>query len=341
MTNTTIPNKAWLKAHTQSGDNRPILSNICVNDTPEYGKVAIAADGHRLAMQPVDDDVANGLHPGKGPIVDGEYPDYLSIVQSHTKYPIASVEMDSERFFQVLCRMYIFAREEGGRVDISVRHDDGKYGKVTLHAKARDIGDTTEILPCHYKGPKIDMSLECRYLLEAMKGWGRGKIPPKSSSRKVPAHSMTPGKRAEIVHRLKIVKPELWKYKVCIPITGRPFSPEEAPDLNNRHLFTDRPDWYIEQYPGVFEYVDKHTYQMPVRPSERWLTQRDKRLAKGYSKSWYDTTFPYVRLDISKSNVSLHPVDPLIKEQRLPFVLFVPMGAFGGRDNIHVWGAGI
>lgn len=169
-----LPARKWLKNFAATPkDGRPLLCNahvVNINDT----RYVMAANGHSLAMVPAPD-LDLGAYPLKETKLVGEpehqntdgMVDYASLEVKRN--PAQRITIDTYSLHNALRRARVFAKHENNCVVLSF----GRDSKLTITARAKDIGDSSAVL--HYKTAdygqsEFSIAVNCTYLMYALYG---------------------------------------------------------------------------------------------------------------------------------------------------------------------------
>lgn len=95
-------------------------------------------------------------------LVDGNFPDYRQLIPSKSE---TSFTLSSSEFNRVTKMAGLFARESGGGITIST---DSEKGVVLVHSIASEVGENTSEIQTTTSGDDGSVSLNSRYLIDAL-----------------------------------------------------------------------------------------------------------------------------------------------------------------------------
>lgn len=94
-------------------------------------------------------------------LIEGQFPNYQQIIPESS---LTDVVIDTDEFSQVTKVAGLFARENAGSVRLEVKEE----GRVDVVANASQVGDNTSSADCEVTGEDGEISLNARYLTEAL-----------------------------------------------------------------------------------------------------------------------------------------------------------------------------
>lgn len=95
-------------------------------------------------------------------LIDGNFPDYRQLIP---KNPETNCEISKSEFSQIVKLSRIFSKESGGGITISVQKDTDK---LTVSSITSEIGENTSTIDTTLKGEEGSISLNSRYLADAL-----------------------------------------------------------------------------------------------------------------------------------------------------------------------------
>lgn len=94
-------------------------------------------------------------------LIDGQFPNYRQIIPTKTE---TGIEIDTAEFSRITKVASLFARENAGGVRLEIK----KGGQVSLVSTASQLGDNTSTADCITLGEDGEISLNTRYLADAL-----------------------------------------------------------------------------------------------------------------------------------------------------------------------------
>lgn len=94
-------------------------------------------------------------------LIDGQFPNYRQIIPDQTE---TEVEINTSEFARITKVASLFARESAGSVRVELKPE----GQLHLISSASEIGDNTSTAECEVSGEGGEVSLNSRYLSEAL-----------------------------------------------------------------------------------------------------------------------------------------------------------------------------
>ncbi|HSH31309.1 MAG TPA: DNA polymerase III subunit beta [Candidatus Saccharimonadales bacterium] len=94
-------------------------------------------------------------------LIDGQFPNYRQIIPDKTE---TAIEIDTAEFSRITKVASLFARENAGGVRLEIKQG----GQVSIISTASQLGDNTSTADCLTKGGDGEISLNARYLTEAL-----------------------------------------------------------------------------------------------------------------------------------------------------------------------------
>ena len=93
-------------------------------------------------------------------LVEGKFPDYQKVIPEE---PSRSIRIQRDALLQSLRRVSIVSNERARSVRLSVDN-----GKVEVSASNPDMGEATEEVPVEYRGDKLDVGFNAKYLIDVL-----------------------------------------------------------------------------------------------------------------------------------------------------------------------------
>ncbi len=161
---------------------------------------------HELAriLGEVDGEVA--IHIGEGQImfvvgdlqltsrlIEGQFPNYKQIIPT-TETTV--VEIETNEFVRVAKVASLFARESAGSVRLEIKAE----GKLNIVSSASQVGENTSTAECDVAGEDGEISLNARYLLDALNALGSQKVKLSISGKLNPCVIRPADKKDEYLH---------------------------------------------------------------------------------------------------------------------------------------------
>lgn len=94
-------------------------------------------------------------------LIEGQFPNYKQIIPSNIE---TAIEIETAEFARITKVAGLFARENAGGVRLEIK----KGGQVSLISTASQLGDNVSSADCVTKGDDGEVSLNTRYLAEAL-----------------------------------------------------------------------------------------------------------------------------------------------------------------------------
>lgn len=94
-------------------------------------------------------------------LIDGQFPNYRQIIPAKTE---TAIEIDTDEFSRITKVASLFARENAGGVKLEIKQG----GQVSIVSSASQLGDNVSSADCITKGPDGEISLNTRYLADAL-----------------------------------------------------------------------------------------------------------------------------------------------------------------------------
>lgn len=126
-------------------------------------------------------------------LIEGQFPNYKQIIPTADT---TTMEISKAEFIRVVKVAGLFARESAGSVRLEVKAD----GKVNIIASASQIGENTSSADCDVSGEDGEISLNARYLLDALNAMESEKIQFGISGKLNPCVLRPSGKDNDYLH---------------------------------------------------------------------------------------------------------------------------------------------
>jgi DNA polymerase III subunit beta len=94
-------------------------------------------------------------------LIDGQFPNYRQIIPQKIE---TAIEIDTAEFSRITKVASLFARENAGGVRLEIKQG----GQVSIVSAASQLGDNVSSADCITKGPDGEISLNTRYLADAL-----------------------------------------------------------------------------------------------------------------------------------------------------------------------------
>jgi len=103
-------------------------------------------------------------------LIDGNFPDYRQLIPAKSE---SSFTVDRSEFIRVIKIAGLFARESGGGITLTL---DTDTSKLTVHSIASEIGENSSEITVKTDGEGGSVSLNSRYLLDALNAVSSGEV---------------------------------------------------------------------------------------------------------------------------------------------------------------------
>lgn len=94
-------------------------------------------------------------------LIEGQFPPYQQIIPTKTE---TAIEISTADFTRITKVASLFARENAGGIRLEIK----KGGEVSISSSASQLGENTSSAECVTKGDDGEISLNARYLLDAL-----------------------------------------------------------------------------------------------------------------------------------------------------------------------------
>lgn len=118
------------------------------------GELAIYAEENQVVFEVDGAEITSRL-------VEGQFPNYQQIIPTENA---TDVEIDTKELARVTKVASLFARQNAGGIKIDVN----RGGHLEISSTASEIGDNTSSADCVVRGEDAEVSLNARYLTEAL-----------------------------------------------------------------------------------------------------------------------------------------------------------------------------
>ena len=102
-------------------------------------------------------------------LIDGSFPNYKQIIPSHAD---TSFEIDTNEFRRITKVASLFARENAGSIKLDIRAE----GQVNIVSSDSEVGGNTSSADCAVSGDDGEISLNARYLSDALSAIKSSKV---------------------------------------------------------------------------------------------------------------------------------------------------------------------
>jgi DNA polymerase-3 subunit beta len=103
-------------------------------------------------------------------LIDGNFPDYRQLIPKKTD---TTMTVDRNDFMRIIKIAGLFARESGGGITLSA---DADKNLLTIHSIASEIGENSSEITVKLVGESGSVSLNSRYLVDALNAVSSGEI---------------------------------------------------------------------------------------------------------------------------------------------------------------------
>ncbi|HSX14796.1 MAG TPA: DNA polymerase III subunit beta [Candidatus Saccharimonadales bacterium] len=126
-------------------------------------------------------------------LIDGQFPDYRQIIPKNSE---TTVTADTEEVARVTKLASLFARENAG----SVRLDIKAEGRLDVVANPSQVGENTSSADCEVEGENSEISLNARYLSDALSVLKSPKMAMSLSGKLSPCVIQPTGANSDYLH---------------------------------------------------------------------------------------------------------------------------------------------
>lgn len=95
-------------------------------------------------------------------LIEGQFPNYRQIIPAQSE---TQLEIDTAEFSRITKVASLFARESAGSIRLEIK---AEAGRIDILSTASEIGENTSSAECAAEGPDNEISLNSRYLTEAL-----------------------------------------------------------------------------------------------------------------------------------------------------------------------------
>lgn len=131
-------------------------------------------------------------------LIEGQFPNYRQIIPEKTE---TTAEVDTAEFARIVKVANLFARENAGAIKVEV-----KEGAVSASSAASEVGENNSSIDCEMDGKDNEISLNARYLSEALANIKAEKVKFSISGKLNPCVIRPAGKKTEAQY-LHIIMP--------------------------------------------------------------------------------------------------------------------------------------
>ncbi|MEW6571345.1 MAG: DNA polymerase III subunit beta [Nitrospirota bacterium] len=101
-------------------------------------------------------------------LIEGSYPNYENVIPQMNEKKLI---IDKEMFVKILRRVSVMSRERASAVRI-----DLEEGKLTVSSSSPDVGEAKEEVAVDYKGEKLSLGFNARYILDILGAMSSDKV---------------------------------------------------------------------------------------------------------------------------------------------------------------------
>ena len=172
-----IPARALTEVNRLIGDSSdPVV--ITVN--PAKSQVLFTMDNVRLISQ----------------LVQGNFPNYSQLIpQGHSTRTL----VDAEEFLRATRAASIFARDASGIVRLQVDPGDDGLGRLTISARAEEVGDDQGDIDAKVEGEEAKIAFNAKYLSDILSVLAKGEVVLETTNPSSPG-LIRPGGATDYVH---------------------------------------------------------------------------------------------------------------------------------------------
>ncbi len=172
-----IPARALTEVNRLIGDSSdPVV--ITVN--PAKSQVLFTMDNVRLISQ----------------LVQGNFPNYSQLIpQGHSTRTL----VDAEEFLRATRAASIFARDASGIVRLQVDPGDNGLGRLTISARAEEVGDDQGDIDAKVEGEEAKIAFNAKYLSDILSVLAKGEVVLETTNPSSPG-LIRPGGDTDYVH---------------------------------------------------------------------------------------------------------------------------------------------
>lgn len=133
-------------------------------------------------------------------LIDGNFPDYRSLIPAGSE---TKSELSKDELLRVVKMANLFARDMGGTISIS---PDADKKSVTIRSIASELGENTSEIKSSVSGPSASVSLNSRYLIEALNVIDEDSISFEFSGKLAPCVIRPLGEAGDYIHIIMPIK---------------------------------------------------------------------------------------------------------------------------------------
>ncbi|MEI7819116.1 MAG: DNA polymerase III subunit beta [bacterium] len=125
-------------------------------------------------------------------LIDGSFPNYSQIIPSSSE---TSLTCRRDDLIGIVKLAGVFARENAHTIQLSVERDG-----IKIHAEAAQVGQNTSELPADVKGKTAQISLNARFLVDALTAFSEPEVELKFNDKLDPCVIIPVNKQAQSLH---------------------------------------------------------------------------------------------------------------------------------------------
>lgn len=190
-----LSEKKLIKAQTDISAIVPVvtLQEVLRTVSDHTEQVEVLFDETQVRFRLNDSEVTSRL-------IDGNFPDYRSLIPASSE---TKSELNKDELLRVVKTANLFARDMGGTISIS---SDVDKNSVTVHSVASELGENTSEIQATITGSSASVSLNSRYLIEALNAIGEDEITFEFSGKLAPCVIRPVGKDSGYIHIVMPIK---------------------------------------------------------------------------------------------------------------------------------------
>lgn len=131
------------------------LQEVLRNISDDLETIEVLIDETQIRFRVGDGEITSRL-------IDGNFPDYRQLIPNSSETTVTVKKNELQRVAKIAG---LFARDIGGSITINV---DSDKGTLQIHSIASEVGENTSEIECDIKGNGGSISLNSRYLLDAL-----------------------------------------------------------------------------------------------------------------------------------------------------------------------------
>lgn len=94
-------------------------------------------------------------------LIEGRFPDYEKVIPESQKYKIL---VNREKFFKALTRVSLLVEDKSRRIYLLFSED-----MISFRSEETEMGAAKEEVSCSYKGPEVEVSMNCVYISDPLR----------------------------------------------------------------------------------------------------------------------------------------------------------------------------